>query len=80
MTRPTGVFKQRNNYIDAMGKRYADTPKAVWAALALSLAFRLSGDGDMEEAMKLLGGEWSTLHTGGHLPQKPIFYAVKEGA
>lgn len=69
MTRPTGVFKQSNAYADSIGG-YADTPKAVLAALALSLAFRVSG-GDLDEAVRLLAAEWATLHTGGRVPQKP---------
>lgn len=70
MTRPTGVFKQTNAYVDALTPGYADTPKAVYAALAYSLALRMSDD-DHDKAAALLGEEWAALHANGIVPQKP---------
>ena len=69
MTRPTGVFKQMNEYAAAL-PRYSDTPKAVYAALAYSLALRLTGD-NHADAVTLLEKEWASLHTAGIVPQKP---------
>lgn len=63
-------FKTRNEYVVALGRDYAETPKAVYAALAFSLAMRLSED-DAEAARKLLADEWETLHANEIIPQKP---------
>lgn len=59
-----------NEYAHALGKDYADTPKAVYAALALSLAMRLSAD-NLDAAKALLADEWRILHENGIVPQKP---------
>lgn len=69
MTRPTGVFKRLNAYANLLAD-YADTPKAVYAAVAFSLAMRLSED-DPAAAAELLGKEWATLHAQGIVPQRP---------
>lgn len=63
-------FKLRNEYVCALGADYTDTPKAVYAALAFSLAMRLSEDRP-DDARALLGDEWRTLHANGLIPQKP---------
>lgn len=69
MSRPTGVFKVSNDYAEAAGRKfYADTPKAVWAALAYSLALCVAGTD--AEAAALLKSEWATLHANGIVPQK----------
>ena len=47
-----------------------DTPKAVIAALAYSLAMRLCCD-DEAAAQSLLAAEWRDLHAAGIVPQKP---------
>jgi len=50
-------------------------PKAVWAAVALSLAARLSGENDegesWEGAIVILKKEWDALHQNQIVPQKP---------
>ena len=61
--------KLRNVYLSSL-PAFTETPKAVYAALALSLALRLSDD-DINAARSLLCQEWTTLHAGGLLPQKP---------
>jgi hypothetical protein len=47
------------------------TPKAVIAAIAVSLAMRLSGD-DFIKASQLVAEEWEILHANGIIPQRPI--------
>lgn len=49
---------------------YENTPKAVIAAVALSLAKRLCED-DECKAATLLSEEWATLHQAGIVPQPP---------
>jgi len=50
---------------------FEDTPKAVIAAVAFSLAMRLC-DGNYEEVLNLLADEWRVLHRSGIVPNKPI--------
>lgn len=50
---------------------YDDTPKSVFAALALSFALRLCED-DIHRARELLIEEWEILHRNEIIPQKPI--------
>jgi hypothetical protein len=63
-------FKVFNEYVKALEGGYALTPKAVYAAVAYSLAMRLCGD-DGEAARDLIAQEWQTLHENGLVPQKP---------
>jgi len=49
---------------------YADTPKAVVAAVAFSIALRLCED-DHAAAQKMLSEEWEALHDSGIVQQKP---------
>jgi hypothetical protein len=58
-----------NEYQEAF-PAYDRTPKAVIAALALSLAMRLSED-DPARAEKLLRDEWRVLHQNNIVPQVP---------
>lgn len=58
-----------NEYADAF-PGFATTPKAVIAAVALSLALRACGD-DLDQARALLGEEWQQLHSAGIVPQTP---------
>lgn len=77
--RPMGVFKVTNEYARALPD-YASTPKAVFAALALSLAERLAGftelgqqrsEEPLADALTILREEWATLHANGIVPQRP---------
>jgi hypothetical protein len=63
-------LKLGNEYAHAMGRMYADTPKAVFAAVAYSLAMRLEED-NPERAVALLKSEWRALYVIGIVPQKP---------
>ena len=63
-------MKLSNDYARATGEFYWSTPKAVWAALAVSFALRLN-EGDLTKAVAELSEEWSILHRNGIVPQKP---------
>lgn len=67
-------IKVRNQYADAVGDLYKRTPKAVWAALAVSYAC-MRGDGDTEvypeDTPRFLIEEWRTLYEQGLVPQAP---------
>lgn len=75
MTRPTGVFKRRNEYLDSLGGYYDTTPKAVLAAMLVSLAARCSDGGadDLSPAnvVPVVLAEWRALHGAGIVPQAP---------
>lgn len=70
---PLGLGKRSNEY--SAGIEVAiDAPKAVWMALAVSLANQLAGDSPLDRRIlpieKLLE-EWRALHENGIVPQKP---------
>jgi hypothetical protein len=50
--------------------QYEQTPKAVYAAIALSFAMRLNAE-DFIEAERAVEDEWRILHDNGIVPQKP---------
>lgn len=69
-------FKQSNEYVAQFGDLYADTPKAVFAAIALSFATFIGGEEiSFNEAVKRVVEEWKILNENGIVPQK----APKEG-
>jgi hypothetical protein len=64
--------KLLNGYATALDRKlYEETPKAVFAALAVS-ALTLGGD-YIDEANQRVMDEWWTLHDNGIVPQKPPF-------
>lgn len=65
---PQGI-KKSNEYAGSY-PGFTETPKSVLAAIAFSLAMRISGD-NPEDAAKLLRDEWAALHANGIVPQKP---------
>ena len=67
---PMRGIKVSNEYALAIPD-YDKMPKAVLAALAMSLALRLSAD-DFQEARRLLHEEWVALYDAGIVPQKPV--------
>ena len=68
MSRPTGVFKTKNDYARTVGAEFFDSiPKAVWAAIAIS-ALTCGGD-RLSEAAELVAKEWEILHANGIVPQ-----------
>lgn len=62
-------MKQTNGYALAYPE-YHETPKAVIAAIAYSLALILNEDNE-DRAVALLREEWMVLHEAGIVPQKP---------
>ena len=67
--RPTGVTKLDNEYVKTIpADVYADIPKAVWAAIAISLA--TCGGDTLDDAARAVVHEWAILHTNGIVPQQ----------
>lgn len=67
--RPSGVFKLDNEYTKTLPDGvYADIPKAVWAAIAISLA--TCGGDTLDDAARAVVYEWAILHTNGIVPQQ----------
>jgi hypothetical protein len=64
-------MKRGNEYIESFGKLYAQTPKAVFAACALSFAFIDVEEQSFEQAVTRFMFEWEALHNNGIIPQKP---------
>jgi len=71
MKRPTGIFKQGNEYAKLI-HNYEKMPKAVLAAIAASFAVVYSGEDDLSKAHDIVNAEWLTLYQAGIVPQKPI--------
>lgn len=61
-------IKKTNNYVDSIVRLYRKTPKAVFAAIAVSYAMRLYPEEPNIEEMLL--EEWRTLNVCGIIPQK----------
>lgn len=61
-------MKTMNEYA-ADYPQYAETPKAVLAAVAYSLAMRVCGDRP-DNVRELLRAEWDVLHDNGIVSQK----------
>ena len=57
-------MKKSNEYAAAFAKLYDVTPKAVFAAIAWSLANRIGGN-EVHTVMQ----EWNILHLNGIVPQ-----------
>ena len=68
-----------NEYMDFLGDDFDRMPKAVLAAIAVSLASRLTSD-NKEEAANLIRREWWILYQNGIIKQKPRVPNVKTGA
>ena len=65
-----GTAKKLNEYVRSLGDDYANTPKAVYAAIALSLAYIDVEEASMDAARRRLAAEWDALHENGIVPQK----------
>ena len=62
--------KTSNEYAEAISPTlYAETPKAVFAAIAASLA--TCGGDQLGEVDRLIVQEWAVLHANGIVPQAP---------
>lgn len=62
-------MKTMNQYADKF-PRYRETPKAVAAAIAFSLAMRLCDDNEID-AKEIIRSEWEGLFENEVVPQKP---------
>lgn len=67
--------KISNEYADAFGRLYTNTPKSVFAALAYSYISRCAGPDGETDSRELIVQEflreWAILHENGIVPQKP---------
>jgi hypothetical protein len=64
-------FKLGNSYMANLGPLYAQTPKAVFAAIAWSMCFINVEEAGTEEANKRFLEEWQALYDNGIVPQAP---------
>ena len=64
-------MKRSNGYVGAVGDLYARTPKAVWAAIAVSYALRARED-EWDQVVPEVLEEWDALHANGIVPQAPV--------
>jgi hypothetical protein len=64
-------LKIGNEYVAQFGKLYEQTPKAVFAAVALSLAFIKVEERGFDLAVQEFLNEWRALYENGLVPQKP---------
>lgn len=62
-------MKAGNNYL-ALLRNFTETPKAVYAAVCVSLANRLGAD--FAEVERMINEEWAILHEAEIVPQKPL--------
>ena len=65
-------LKIGNEYARMLAARYADTPKSVIAAVAVSLLMRDCDNGDYSGVLDAFVKEWAILHLNGIVPQKPL--------
>lgn len=71
------TVKQSNEYANMIpGQMYEDTPKAIFAAIAMSFALRLNDDG-ATLALSEIVNEWIGLKINGIVPQSPPAYLFK---
>jgi hypothetical protein len=64
------INKTLTEYVEVIPREvFENTPKAVWAAIAISFAVNLGGEGDFSEAAQAVVREWSALHQNGIVPQ-----------
>lgn len=56
-------FKIHNEYAQTFGRLYAKTPKAVFAAVAFSLAFRNVDGASVDASIKHFLHEWRARFT-----------------
>lgn len=67
-----GVTKARNVYDAKLGRAYSRMPKALLAALAVSFAILVHGEGPTDdEVRQAILDEWKTLYDAGIVQQKP---------
>jgi hypothetical protein len=65
-------MKIGNEYAQQLRSRYAKTPKAVLAAVVVSLLVKQSGKEDFDGVLDAFVQEWAILHQNGIVSQKPL--------
>lgn len=65
-----------NEYQKLLGEDFDKIPKAVLAAIAISLANRITSD-NFEESLAVVRSEWWILYENKIVPQKPTIAALK---
>jgi hypothetical protein len=66
------MSKTSNEYVRILDHRmYETTPKAVFAAIAISYATLISGDENLGRSQQAIINEWQALYNAGIIPQKP---------
>lgn len=65
-------LKIGNEYAQKLSARYASTPKAVLAAVTVSLLMKDTGFEDTGIVLDAFVKEWAILHANGIVPQKPL--------
>lgn len=60
-------MKTTNAYVGALPDIYDKIPKAVLAAVAVSFAIRLDGEGNVKAVQQMIVDEWLALHEAGIL-------------
>jgi hypothetical protein len=69
--RPNGVFKTENEYQKLLSQQlYDSTPKAVFAAIAVSFILNYIGEDETGVEKQILN-EWRLLNLNKIVPQKP---------
>ena len=61
--------KLHNDYAAVLGDLFDEMPKAVLAAIAVSLASE--GGNSLDDAPARIAGEWEALYLNGIVPQRP---------
>jgi hypothetical protein len=70
---PANKIWNEYNRLLSEGGLYEETPKAVFAALAVSALTR----GDLSKAKQAILAEWLVLYENGIVPQKPPLRVVR---
>lgn len=63
------INKLHNDYAAALGALFDEMPKAVIAAIAVSLASE--GGNSLDDAPARIATEWDVLYLNGIVPQRP---------
>lgn len=70
-----GAKSGYNEYVGTLGKLFAECPKEVFAAIAVSA---LTAGGDyLEHAQQRVADEWKALYDAGIVTQRPAGVAAK---
>jgi hypothetical protein len=71
-------MKIGNEYAQKLSTRYSSTPKAVIAAVAVSLLMKECDNGDYSGVLDAFVKEWAILHINGIVAQKPLITNTRQ--